>query len=167
MCYFCAQDKERDNRIARKKRNGLKRRKRKQRSQSNFWKEVEKCDRVFSALVRLKEADEKGEVKCYTCGETGFWKQDGIQCGHYMGRGNITTRWYLPNARPQCQNCNENLKGNLVKYAKRLTEEHGEQHIVDLSIRAKQVSEMTATDIRELRLNMQKQVKKIREEKGL
>src|SRR5690348_13199697 len=35
-------------------------------------------DIIFSQLVRLKEADEHGMVKCYTCDDLKHWKQ--MQC---------------------------------------------------------------------------------------
>lgn len=75
-------------------------------------------DIIFSQLIRLKEADEHGMVKCYTCDEIKHWKQ--IQCGHFIPRAQMPTRFSEKNCRPQCKQCNEDKRGNLVVFSERL-----------------------------------------------
>lgn len=78
-------------------------------------------DLIFSQLVRLTAADENGMVKCYTCDAIGYWKY--LQCGHFIQRDKMPTRFSLRNCRPQCDDCNGRLKGNLVVFAERLEAE--------------------------------------------
>lgn len=78
-------------------------------------------DIIFSQLVRLKEADEHGMVKCFTCPDIKHWKQ--MQCGHFMSRAHMPTRFSEKNCRPQCKHCNEDKCGNLKEFAERLEAE--------------------------------------------
>jgi hypothetical protein len=78
-------------------------------------------DFIFSQLVRLTAADENGMVKCYTCDAIGYWKY--MQCGHFIQRDQMPTRFSLKNCRCQCGACNIELRGNLVVFAERLEAE--------------------------------------------
>ena len=53
------------------------------------------------------------------------WKES--DCGHYMGRKNLSTRWEPDNANPQCRNCNSWLSGNIEVYTERLGIELAEE----------------------------------------
>jgi hypothetical protein len=79
-------------------------------------------DFVFSRIVRMTAADEFGNCAFYTCGAIKHWSLQ--QCGHFIKRGDTQTRWDFRNARVQDKWCNENLKGNLEVYEKRLEEEY-------------------------------------------
>ena len=72
-------------------------------------------------------------------------------------------RWDLNNAKPQCSHCNQVLGGNLKVYRERL----GAKIIKYLEDRSKETINLTGDEIRDLRLQMEKRVKQIREDKGL
>ena len=78
-------------------------------------------DIIFSQLIRLKEADADGMLKCFTCDEVKHWKH--MQCGHYISRAQMPTRFSEKNCRPQCKTCNEDKHGNLIVFAERLEAE--------------------------------------------
>jgi len=65
---------------------------------------VQDLDIVFSQYIRNKYADKEGNVECYTYGKKHTISD--IQCGHFMGRSNLGTRWMDENCRPQCMECN-------------------------------------------------------------
>jgi hypothetical protein len=92
---------------------------------------VEKLDRVFSQYVRKSSADDTQMGLCYTCGVRLHWKK--LQCGHFMSRKHMATRWSLRNCRPQCSGCNEVKGGNLEVYAERLKLEYGDQILLSLA----------------------------------
>ena len=48
-----------------------------------------------------------------------------IQCGHFMGRTNLGTRWMEQNCRPQCMECNYFKTGNIEEFEHKLHEENG------------------------------------------
>lgn len=78
-------------------------------------------DLIYSQLVRLTAADDNGYVQCFTCDIVLPWTQ--MQCGHFIPRAQMPTRFSLKNTRPQCKICNEDLRGNLVIFAERLEAE--------------------------------------------
>lgn len=82
---------------------------------------IEDADRIFSQYIRLKNADEKGLVTCYTCPTTKHYTL--MQNGHYIKRSNLYLRWDERNCRTQCPACNETLYGNMIEYSNRLEKE--------------------------------------------
>jgi hypothetical protein len=80
-------------------------------------------DYVFSQYLRNRYADKTGIVECYTCGSK--HKVAEIQCGHFMSRGNLATRWMEENCRPQCMECNYFKTGNIEEFEHKLHEENG------------------------------------------
>lgn len=78
-------------------------------------------DIIFSQLIRIKEADEHGMVKCYTCEDIKHWKH--MQCGHFIPRAHMPTRFSEKNCRPQCDTCNRGKYGNLIVFSERLEAE--------------------------------------------
>jgi hypothetical protein len=43
-----------------------------------------------------------------------------MQCGHFIPRAHMFTRFSEDNTRPQCKNCNEHKDGNLIAFAEHL-----------------------------------------------
>lgn len=86
---------------------------------------VQDLDHVFSQYIRNKHADKNGVVECYTCG--GKHTIAEIQCGHFMGRSNLGTRWMEANCRPQCMECNYFKTGNIEEFEYKL---HAENNAV-------------------------------------
>ena len=104
-------------------------------------------DHVFSRYLRLKYSDSNGIVECYTCGKKHKWEE--IQCGHFMGRSNLGTRWMEQNCRPQCEPCNCYKDGNLEVFENKLNEENNS--IVEyLRECARQVVKPTKDELKQL-----------------
>lgn len=82
-----------------------------------------KADAVFSEFVRKRWADSNGETRCVTCRNKAPWRQ--LQCGHFVSRVHLATRWLPENAAPQCSSCNVLRRGNLAEYAAWLQAEYG------------------------------------------
>lgn len=78
-------------------------------------------DAIFSKFIRLKYADEHGWVNCFTCHKEFFWKD--IQCGHWVARNYLATRWEVKNCRPQCRGCNLFAHGRPDDFAVNLRRE--------------------------------------------
>jgi hypothetical protein len=62
-----------------------------------------KLDDLFSKYVRLRDSVD-GYCRCCTCGKTLPIKQ--MQCGHFMSRRHLATRWEEKNTGVQCVSCN-------------------------------------------------------------
>ena len=72
-------------------------------------------DRVVSEYVRRRGADTNGVAACATCGSRASWKA--LQCGHFVSRAYLATRWHLDNLAIQCVQCNIFKKGNYPAFA--------------------------------------------------
>ena len=72
------------------------------------------ADDLFSKVIRLKYADENGNVWCVTCGNSYHWKE--IQNGHFISRDKFNTRYDLRNCHPQCGTCNSAHNDNRDSY---------------------------------------------------
>lgn len=77
-------------------------------------------DRVFSLYIR------KIHPKvCYTCGKPA----ERLQCGHYISRQYLATRWSEQNCRPQCWGCNGYGKGQPLIFEENLKREYGNDFV--------------------------------------
>lgn len=89
---------------------------------------IDDLDAVFSRAIRLSHADEFGIVECYTCGERHHWKQ--MDCGHFIPRDNMSTRYSELTCAPQCIKCNQYKDGNEAAFAAHL--EADRQGVVEM-----------------------------------
>lgn len=83
-------------------------------------------DKVFSLYIRKSWANDLGQVACYTCGKVDDISK--MQCGHYISRSHMNTRWDENNCRVQCYSCNICKSGNYAYYAERLQKELGDKN---------------------------------------
>lgn len=89
-----------------------------------------KLDALYSQYIRQKYANALGEVKCYTCTHVGTVKT--MQCGHFIPRQYLRTRWDERNTRVQCYACNVLYGGQSSAFALRLQSEYGNGIIAEL-----------------------------------
>ncbi len=79
-----------------------------------------KADKVFSIYIRTKYSKD-GFGACYTCGKILEFKK--TQCGHFVSRVYLATRYDERNCRIQCAGCNIWGHGKPVEFAAKLEEE--------------------------------------------
>lgn len=89
----------------------------KEKTQAQLKKEL---DRVFSLYIR-----QKYPAECYTCGK----KDTALQCGHFVSRQYLATRWDENNCRPQCAGCNIFGNGKPLDFEERLKRELGNDFV--------------------------------------
>ncbi len=94
-------------------------------------------DSIVSKVVRLLHADSQGMVQCVTCPVILYWMN--IQCGHFQKRGNLSTRYYIYNLGPQCEDCNCFHDGRQKEFAKYIDNRYGSGVAVYLEDKAKEV----------------------------
>ena len=82
-------------------------------------------DRVFSIYIRKKHP-----ARCYTCGKSGVT----LQCGHFVPRQYLATRWSEENCRPQCVGCNLFGNGQLLDFEENLIRELGQKTVDNLKM---------------------------------
>ncbi len=96
-------------------------------------------DKWFSLYTRVRFADYRGYVHCYTCPTLLPWRA--IQCGHWQRRGHGLTRWLKDNARPQCPHCNMDLNGRPDVFEEELRQELGDQRVELIARMARETDE--------------------------
>ncbi len=101
-------------------------------------------DRAWSRLVRLR-ASVNGRVACVSC-RANLAVPD-AQCGHFVSRVRLATRWEPRNCAPQCARCNIFLRGNPVGYARWLEQEYGSDVFAILDEQSRQSVKFTRADL--------------------
>ena len=91
-------------------------------------------DAVFSKYIRAKYP-----AICYTCKAT----NKTLQCGHFVSRQYLATRWEELNAKPQCVGCNLFGNGMPLDFEENLKKELGEQVVEELKQRRHQILKLT------------------------
>ena len=104
---------------------------------------VKKLDAVFSIYIRRRFAV-NDIAKCITCGKEDHWKS--LQCGHFMSRKHMSTRWNEDNCQVQCAGCNVFRYGEQYKFSLYLGNNLAEQ----LHIKSKEVCKFTEVELQEL-----------------
>ena len=94
---------------------------------------VDALDRAFSKFIRLRDSDENGLCRCISCGKIHAW--DDIDCGHFVNRRHMGTRFDEKNCNAQCRSCNSFDEGNPAGYAKGLIEKYGAGVIDELLLK--------------------------------
>ena len=94
----------------------------KEKTQAQLKKEL---DRVFSIYIRNKFPKE-----CYTCRKTDVT----LQCGHFVTRQYLATRWDENNCRPQCVGCNMFGGGKPFDFEERLKKELGNDFVEQMKL---------------------------------
>ena len=92
----------------------------------------DKLDRVFSEYIRKRDTKD-GYFICISCGRRLPYGQ--ADCGHYINRRHLATRWDEENCNAQCRKCNRFDEGNIQGYRRGLVRKIGEQHVILLESR--------------------------------
>ena len=118
------------------------RRKIKKGSRGQLMKEA---DRLFSLLIRQSNSKD-GMCECMTCGKMYPWR--GIQCGHYMSRRHLSTRFDRMNCAPQCVRCNILSSGRQADFGDKIDKIYRIGMAEKLKLKSKMKSKLTTTDLR-------------------
>ena len=88
-----------------------------------------KLDKVFSEYIRKRDTN-NGVFRCISCGKLLPYEQ--ADCGHYINRKHMATRFDEMNCNAQCRSCNRFDEGNMQGYRRGLVAEYGEQKVLIL-----------------------------------
>ena len=123
------------------------------------------ADKWFSVYVRLRDADEDGNVTCCSCGKTQFWRD--ADAGHFIGRKIRATRYCEKNVNAQCRYCNRFLDGNSAGYATFLISKFGIKILEDLDLASRGTTHWTAFEIQNMADNFKARAIELAKQKGL
>lgn len=104
------------------------------------------ADKVFSEWIRRGAVfDNIGTAVCVTCAAPHHWKR--LQCGHFVSRVHLATRWDEQNCAPQCYACNILRRGSPAEFAQWLMESRGLAIIDELVERKRTSVKYTRADL--------------------
>jgi hypothetical protein len=126
---------------------------------------VNKLDTIFSEFIRLRDSDHQGICKCITCGDFKHWRD--IDCGHFITRDNMGTRWEEENCHTQCQHCNRFKSGKQFEHSLAVDQKHGPGTASKLLVKSKGVCNWQDYEIEAMIGYYKNAVKELKAERGM
>jgi hypothetical protein len=105
---------------------------------------IKKLDTLFSQYIRQSKSDSFGNTTCITCGKIENWKNQ--DCGHFMSRTNMSTRWDERNVDTQCRYCNRYCQGKQFEFSLKIGKELSEE----LYLLSKQTKKWSLDEIKDM-----------------
>ena len=105
---------------------------------------IAKLDRVFSLYIRHRDSKD-GYFKCISCGRIEAYKQ--ADCGHFVNRSYMSTRYDEINCNAQCRHCNRYKDGNTEEYRRGLLKKYGENAVDILEIKKSMTVKMAPFEL--------------------
>jgi hypothetical protein len=121
------------------------------------------ADKWFSMFIRLRDADENGIAKCCTCGKYDIVKQ--MDCGHFIKRQHMATRFSEVNCATQCKKCNAFEQGRNEDFERYLIKRWGQARVNLLKL--PQTRKLTLYDIDYLSVYYKQKATELAREKGI
>lgn len=127
------------------------------------------CDREFSLLMRAKEANYAGLVKCCTCSKLMPWQGTSeAHWGHWQSRGFNIVRWNPINGGVQCRECNTYLEGRKSDMERYLVNRYGKKEVIKIEALSKMsVGKYSEFELAEMAARFREERKQIVKQKGL
>ena len=122
-------------------------------------------DKWFSLYIRLRGADHNGKNQCCTCGKIDNWKK--LQCGHFVSRKHLATRFHEMNCFPQCVGCNIFKYGEQWKFGQFIDRNLGEGVSEELIILGHTILKISRLDYEEKISYYKNLVKNLKKEKSI
>lgn len=119
---------------------------------------IAKADRVFSEYVRKRDS-KNGYFVCISCGRILPYEQ--ADCGHYINRIHMATRYSEINCNAQCRKCNRFDEGNMSGYRQGLIKKYGEQRVLLLEMQKNDTKKYSNFEYQALIQHYQKEIKKL------
>lgn len=124
-----------------------------------------KLDKEFSLYIRLRDAMPNSYFRCISCGQIKPFEQ--ADCGHYINRQHMSTRFDEMNCNAQCRKCNRFMEGNIQGYRQGLIAKYGEQRVLLLEAKKNQTRKYSDFEYKELIKYYKALNSKLRKEKGI
>lgn len=116
-------------------------------------------DKWFSLYIRLRDSDANGYGRCISCGKLVHYKD--ADCGHFINRQHMNTRYDERNCNLQCTKCNRFDEGNNVGYMQGLVKKYGEGIIEGLHLKKHLYKKFSDFELKELTKYYKQKVKEL------
>jgi len=123
-----------------------------------------KLDKEFSKYIRYRDAMDNGCFKCISCGRILPFSQ--ADCGHYINRQHMATRFSEMNCNAQCRKCNRFQEGNMQGYRRGLIAKFGENKVKVLESKQHETMKISESEYKIMIKFYSKEWKKLKKEKG-
>ena len=125
-----------------------------------------KLDSIFSQFIRLRGSNDEGWGECFTCGRGRLrhWKE--VDCGHFITRAKLATRWMEENCQFQCKQCNMN-GGQQYVFGKNLDMKYGEGTAERILLESNQNKKWTVAELEEKVRYYRQKVNEIKAQRGM
>lgn len=123
------------------------------------------ADKWFSLYIRLRDADENGCAKCCTCGDYKPVKL--MDCGHFVKRQHMATRFNTVNCATQCKRCNGFEQGRDAEFERFLIKKWGSEWIKGLKIQGTLTHKYSQFEIDEIAKHYKIAAVKLAKDKNL
>lgn len=124
---------------------------------------IDRLDTIFSEFIRLRDTDKNGTFTCISCGKRLPYKQ--ADCGHYINRKHMSTRYSEKNCNAQCRSCNRFDEGNIQGYRRGLIAKYGESIVLMLEALKNQVNKISVFELQTMIKYYRKEVDRLKKEK--
>lgn len=122
---------------------------------------IEKLDSIFSQYIRLRDSKIYGfqRFRCISCGIVlPFVEAD---CGHFVKRSNMATRFDEDNCHAQCISCNRFRGGNYEKFKENLEKKIGKEGVEELLRKKHTIVKLSKSDIEDMIKTYKKKIKEL------
>lgn len=125
-----------------------------------------KLDRVFSQYIRLRDMLPGTTLfRCISCGKV--YPISNADCGHYINRKHMSTRFSEVNCNAQCRQCNRFDEGNMSGYRLGLVKMYGETRVAYLEAQKYEIRKYSDYEYEELIKHYKKVIAHILEQRKL
>ena len=143
----------------------LKFRKIKPKQKSDLQKMEDKLWDIFSVFIRLRDSDENGVCRCFTCGVIKHWTKG--DCGHGIPRQHKATKFNEWNNHFQCKKCNGFEGGMREAYEKAMDKKYGPGTWTKMLVASKQTVHFSAVLLKNNIEYYTQKVQELKSEKGM
>jgi len=123
------------------------------------------ADKWLSIFIRLRDANEDGICKCVTCESRQLWRS--MDCGHFIKRQHIATRFNEKNCHAQCKNCNYFKQGNDANYERFIIETYGIDELNKLKSAEHSTCKIGSFEMKQLEKYYKEKAINLAKQKGL
>lgn len=119
---------------------------------------------AFSEFIRLRDADQNGYCKCFTCGNIRYWRD--MDCGHGIPRQHQGTFINEQNNHAQCKHCNGFEGGKREEYKAEMNRRYGPDTWDLMEWASRQPKKWTRFEMEHLTEHYKREADKLRAVKG-
>lgn len=126
---------------------------------------IRKLDRIFSEYIRLRDSRPFGykAFRCISCGQVKPYEE--MDCGHFVGRTHMATRFDEENCNGECRSCNRFSSDHMIYYQRNLEKKIGADRVDLLIARGRGTKKWTAWELEILTKHYEEEVKRMKSEK--